>query len=270
MASDLYHLDHRGGRPPINDRHLTQLTELLHGLGASARLAGPTAAAISGFDTYRLGPPFHFLVPRECKSRQRVGHVVHTTTVLPAIDCEEAWGLAVTSPTRTLIDLAAYTPAPRLTAALDGALRDRLTTEAFLHSRIVDLRGRGRYGIPTLLAVIEGVEATRGGHSWLERRFLELIAQHGLPRPQAQAVLGKRDGRLIRVDCHFPATRIVVELLGYRYHRTALQMQDDAARLNQLQLGGYLVLQFAYDDVVTRPQHVIEMVAAALRAARAA
>ena len=91
-----------------------------------------------------------------------------------------------------------------LTAVLDGALRDRLTTE-FLHRRIVELRSRGRYGIPKLRAVIEGVEATRGGHSWFERRYLELIATAGLPRPDTQAIVAKRDDRLIRVDCRFQA-----------------------------------------------------------------
>lgn len=268
MARDLFRLDHRGGRPPINDRHLSRLTELLQGLGPDARCAGLTAAALHGFDSYSLAPPFHFVLPRRT-NRQRVGHVVHTSTVLPAIDCEVAWGLAVTAPTRTLIDLAVTESRQRLTVALDGALRDLQTTEPFLHSRIVDLRGSGRYGIPKLLAVIEGSEASRGGHSWLERRFLELMAQHG-QRPTAQAVLGKRDGRLIRVDCHFAGTRVVVELLGYRYHRTALQMQNDAARLNRLLLDGYLVVQFTYDDVVSRPSAVVATVIEALRTANAA
>jgi hypothetical protein len=88
----------------------------------------------------------------------------------------------VTSPTRTLIDIAAHEAPARLSAALDGALRDGLTSEDHLHRRIAALRTKGRYGIPSLLDVLAGQEVTRGGHSWLEREFLGLAAAAGLPR----------------------------------------------------------------------------------------
>jgi len=249
-------IDHRGDTPPILLRRYEQVSEQLAGLGPTARCAQPTAAALIGFDNFKLRPPYHFVVPRGI-NRHRVGHFVHRTLYLPPIDCETAHGLPVTSPTRTLIDLAVTCTPKLLTAALDGALRDRLTTEEFLHRRIVELRSRGRYGIPKLLAVIEGVEASRGGHSWLERHYLELIATAGLPAPTTQATLGKRDGRLIRVDCRFPGTRLVVELLGYRYHRTELQMRHDAERINRLQLDGFMVVQFTYSQVVQEPEHVV-------------
>ena len=151
-----------------------------------------------------------------------------------------------------LIDLAAKESPKRLTAALDSALRDGLTSDDFLHRRLVALRGRGRSGCIRLLAVIAGVEASRGGHSFLERTFLELIGELGFPRPDTQRVLAKRVKKLVRVDCHFPGTNVVVELLGYAWHRTPMHMQEDAERLNRLQLDGFLGMQFTYSDVVTR------------------
>lgn len=262
-------LDHRGTKPPLSLRRHTDVANLLAGLAPEARCARATAAALAGLDGYTLKPPYHFVEPRG-SNHHRVGHYVHRTLYLPPIDREMAWDLPITSPTRTLIDLAVSESPRALTAALDGALRDGLTTETFLHTRIVDLRGRGRYGIPKLLAVIEGVEASRGGHSWLERRYLELLALHGLPRPDTQVNLGKRDGRLIRVDCHFPGTRIVVELLGYRYHRTELQLRADAERGNRLLLDGYLLIQFPYDMVVNNPAKVIADTLEALYGRRAA
>lgn len=255
--------DHRGERPPHIQRLRREVVELLDGLGDDARVCGPTSAALLGFDGFRLKKPFHFLVPRG-HNLQRVGHHIHTTTALPPIDCETVDGIQVTSPTRTLIDLASCTARPELTAALDGALRDVQTTEEFVHRRIVGLRGRGRYGIPRLLEVIEGVEATRGAHSWLEREFLRLLQSVGVPLPVPQQVLGKRNGRLIRVDFHFPATRVVVEVLGYRYHRTALQMQIDAERRTRLTLDGYMVLEFTYQHVVAAQEWVLDRLEEAL------
>jgi len=262
-------IDHRGEMPPHVQRLRRQLDELLDSLGETARACGPTAAALHSFDGYRLKLPFHMVVLRG-HNLQRVGHHIHTTTVLPPLDCEAVDGTRVTSPTRTLIDLASTATAEQLTMALDGALRDLATTEEFLHRRIVELRGRGRYGVPLLMGVIEGIEVTRGAHSWLEREFLRLIHAANVPLPMPQQVMGKRNGKLIRVDFHFPDTRLIVEVLGYRHHRTKLQMQIDAERVNRLTLDGYLVLQFTYDHVVTTPDWVAEQVAAALSLSRAA
>ena len=255
---------------PPHIHHLrTQLISLLEGLGDGAHACGPTAAALHGFDGFRLQRPFHIVVPRG-HNLQRVGHHIHTTKVLPPLDRETIEGISVTSPTRTQIDLASSATAAQLTTALDAALRDLSTTEPFLHRRIVDLRGRGRYGTPLLLKVIEGIEVTRGAHSFLEREFLRLIDAVGLPPPSPQQVMGKRNGKLIRVDFHFPGTRLVVEVLGYRHHRTKLQMQIDTERMNRLTLDGYLVLQFTYDDVVANADSVTRQVATALFIARAA
>jgi hypothetical protein len=143
-------------------------------------------------------------------------------------------------------------------------LRDGGTTEDFLHGRIAALRASGRRGLSQLLDVIQGIEASRGGHSWLERRFLELLAACGLPRPATQVVLARAGGRMVRVDCRFAGQAVVVELLGYRFHRTRVQMQRDVERMNALALSGFVVVQFTYTDVVQRPTAVVDAVRRAL------
>jgi very-short-patch-repair endonuclease len=112
--------------------------------------------------------------------------------------------------------------------------------------------------------VLTGVDASRGGHSWLEREFLTRLAAAGMPRPTTQQVLARRGHRVVRVDCWFPDTPVVVELLGYRFHRTNEQMQNDAARANALLLEGLLPFQFTYVDVVEDIATVLSTVAAAL------
>lgn len=146
-------------------------------------------------------------------------------------------------------------------------MRDGLISEELLHRRIVALRTRGRYGIPKLLAVIEGSESSRGGHSWLERRYLELCAADGLPRPSTQQVLARTHDRVVRVDCRFPGTRVVVELLGYQWHRTKEHLTRDAERLNALVLDGFAPMQFSYDQVTGNPAWVMAQTHLALRLA---
>jgi hypothetical protein len=242
---------------------LAELAALLLDCGDDAFVSGPTAAALHGFDGFRLKPPFHVTVLRG-RNVQRAHHHIHTTTRLPLIDRATVSGLATMSATRTLIDVARFVSPKALTAALDSALRDGLTSEDLLHRRIVDLRSQGRYGIPQLIAVIEGVEVTRGGHSWLERRFLELCSAEGLPPPTTQQVLSRAKNRVVRVDCRFPGTRVVVELLGYRWHRTTEQLARDAARVNALVLDGFAPMQFTYEHVTVEPGWVIAQTRQAL------
>lgn len=96
---------------------------------------------------------------------------------------------------------------------------------------------------------------------------LRLIAGAGLPRPVTQQVLSLAGDRLVRVDCRFPHTSVVVELLGYRFHRTRAQMEVDAKRANALVRDGFRPCQFTYGQVVSEQGYVIGTTAGALRAA---
>jgi hypothetical protein len=239
--------------------HHAVLADLIADVGEPCWLCGPTSAGLYPFEGFRLAPPYHLLTSRD-RNVRRIGVITHTSEQLDPVDRETIFGFPVTSPARTLIDLSAIAPRSVMTAALDCALRDGLISEDFLHGRINALRGKGRHGIPNLLAVIEGVEIIRGAHSWLEREVLRLIDGALLPRPIPQQVLGRRGDRLIRVDFRFPGTRLVVEALGYRWHRTGAQMRIDAERVNRLTMDGYLVLQFTYDTVVNHPEYVINSI----------
>ena len=150
--------------------------------------------------------------------------------------------------------------------AYDSGLRDRRYTEDMVHQRIVELRTSGRPGIPKLLAVIEGSEVIRGGHSWLERRFLKICARQPACRvPKRQQVLGSSGGKLIRVDFRFPGTMVVGEVLGYRWHRgDRKQFSRDVERMNALVGNGFKPLQFTYDHVTLDEAWVVAQLRSAL------
>lgn len=243
--------------PFVERTEVGQLAALVLDAGDGAVASGPTAAALHGMDRFVLRPPFHVTVPRG-RFVDRPPHVVHTTIALPATDRTRILGIAVLAPVRTLIDVSRFVRPAVLTAALDGGLRDRKFTEDQLHHRIAELRASGRHGLPKLLDVIEGNEVARGGHSWLERRFLQICAEHDLPRPETQQVVATSKAKLIRVDFHFPGSRVVGEVLGYRWHRgDRRQFSRDAERINALVRSGLLPLQFTYDHVTLEEQWVV-------------
>jgi hypothetical protein len=256
----------RGDSLLLHGQHLIALQDLIAGIGDPCWAAGPTAAAVDGLDGYSLKPPFHVVVPND-RRITRVGHVVHRARDLSRLDVTEVDGVPTTSATRTLIDLAAMETRERLTAALDSALRDRLTSEDFLHRRIVELRRSGRAGLAALVSVLEGNEITRGGHTWLERRFLQLANEQGWPKPLTQHVVGRRKQKVIRVDCRFPCTNVVVELLGYSFHRSVMEMQNDTERINRMILDGLWPMQFTYTDVAGESATMMATISEALAAA---
>jgi hypothetical protein len=239
--------------PSVPRSLLADLVGLILDVGEPCWASAATAAALHGFDGFRLARPFHITVLRG-RHVERTGVKVHTTQDLPLIDRAVATGVPVTSGARTLIELARTESPARLTIALDSGLRDGLYNEDLLHRRIVALRTKGRYGVPRLLDVIAGVEVIRGGHSWLEREYLRLTVGAGLPKPAMQRVLTRAGDRLVRVDCLYAGTNVVVELLGYRFHRSPGQLRRDAERLNALLLDGYAPYQFTYGQIAGGPQ----------------
>ncbi len=242
---------------------MSSLRELVLDIGDPVWVANTTAAALHGFDGFALQRPFHLLVPR-ARSLNRWNVRVHRTDCIDPIDRCEISGLPVTSAVRTLIDLARGLPAERLASSIDSALRDGKISEDLLHERIVRLRTQGRFGLPLLAEVLAGHEVTRGGHSWLERRYLKLLANAGLPAPTMQQMLAKSGDRLIRVDCRFPGTNVVVELLGYRFHRTRAQMERDTTRMNALLEKGFRPYQFTYGQIVSETDYVVSTTRVAL------
>lgn len=262
-SRDLNGIHSRANSPLLYAKQFLALRELIARIDGPRWAAGTTAAALLGFDGFALAPPFHVVVERG-RNVTRIGHVVHTARAMNRLDVGKVDGVPCTSATRTIIDLAATQPPAVLATCIESALRDRLTSEDFVHRRLVELRRRGRRGPPRLLEVLAGIDVRRGGHSWLEREFQRLLHEAGLPAPAMQQILGRRGSQLIRVDCRFPGTTVVVELLGYQFHRSVLQMQADAERMNQLLLGGFQPYQFTYLDVVTQPAACLETVRAAL------
>lgn len=252
-------------RSPFVERTmLGDLAALVADCGTGAVASGPTAAAVYGWDGYRLEPPFHVTMKRG-RLVKRSGHHIHTTIDLDAIDVTRVGGIPVFTAERELIDLSRYVPRPRLGVALDCALRDRVTTEDRIHERIVDLRTSGRHGVTKLIDVIEGAEITRGGHSWLERRFLTVCRQGHIPKPITQQVVTSSKGRLVRVDFRFRDTMVLVEVLGYRWHRgSRSQFNRDVERMNELLRSGFHPLQFTYDHVTAEADWVINQVREAL------
>jgi hypothetical protein len=221
-------------------------------LGSSAVLSHEAAARLHGFD--RAKPDVvEFTVPRS-RHGLRVPFRVHTTMYLPPTDRTAVDGYPCTSATRTVLDLArARISRVRLEAAIDSAVRSGASAPSVLAARLSALRGPGRWGV----RLLEELLLDTGGHTILERRFLALMRQAGLPRPRPQ-VVHRRDGRtLARVDFLFEDQGVVVEVSGSRGHSSPAERAKDAQRRNELQDAGRRVYEYTWEHVTRHPDYVI-------------
>ncbi len=249
--------------PGASDSPIAALRALVIDVGGDVVASRHTAAALHGFDGYTLAAPFDLSIGRG-RRVTRIGHRIHQVCELEPIDRGSESDIPVTRATRTLIELARTDSDEQIRIALDSGLRDGKLSEEALHRRIVALRRSGRYGVPTLLRVIEGKEAVTGAHSWLEREFLRIVVAAGLPRPVPQAVLTRAGDRLVRVDFHFVGTPVVVEVLGYTWHASKAQLRRDTERMNALLDRGFRPYQFTYESIVEQPARVVVDVRRAL------
>lgn len=167
-------------------------------------------------------------------------------------------GIRMTSPARTLLDLAARLPPRALREAVRrGEALDRVTVADL--ARIL-VRLRGRRGATRLAAIVaRGDVPTR---SVLEDTVFDLLGDAGFARPDVNVALSVERRKVIP-DFRWPAERLVVEVDGAKWHDGALARADDGERQALLEAHGERVLRVTWDQAVTRPTETIARIRAA-------
>lgn len=173
-------------------------------------------------------------------------------------DRDEREGIPVTAVPRTLLDLAARLPAHRLGRCVERAdelrLLDTVAVEVLL-ARLKGHRGRGRLR-RTLATYRPELALTR---SELERRFLDLVRQGGLPIPSTNVFVAGCE-----VDAYWPEERFVVELDGFEFHRSRASFERDRRRQEDLKLDGIEMIRVTARRLEAEPLELVERLEALL------
>ena len=231
-------------------------------LGPEAWVSHETAAALLELDRCRI-EPVAFTKPRGVRRTTNIGPV-HTTTSVGSLDAITVKGFRCSSATRTVIDLAYLSVSPvRLAAAIDSAVRGRMSAVAVLERRLAELRSRARRGVRELDKLLPD----SGGESPLERLFLGILRRSKLPRPSTQSRVVAKNGLVGRVDFHYRELGIVVEATGRRGHASDWERECDAQRRNELIDQGLKVYEYTRGHVEDRADWVAATMRARLTAA---
>ena len=156
------------------------------------------------------------------------------------------------------MDLASAVPKRRLKRAVDEAERLQLfdlpAVERVIH------RSRGRRGLTALRALLDDYHGpppiTR---SELERLFLDLCHEAGLPRPETNILVEGYE-----VDAAWLPHRLIVELDSHGYHGTRAAFEDDRIRDATVQAAGYRVIRITHRRLEREPAEVVQLLWALL------
>jgi very-short-patch-repair endonuclease len=196
--------------------------------------------------------------------RRRPGLRVHRHPGLRADEVTTRHGIPVTTPARTLLDLAAALPPRKLRRALDQVEILELTDYPALRG-IARAHPNHRGAARLRQALADHTAGTTLTRSDLEEVFLGICRTHGLPTPLVNQHVGEDT-----VDFLFAAERLIVEADSWRYHRTRQAFDRDRRRDWTHAGAGYRTLRFTDRQLEHEPLTVACAVRSALAEPRAA
>ena len=229
----------------------------------AATVSHESAAELHGFGPVPKGK-LVVTVPHRLTNRC-APVVVHESTDLRPDHVTRIRMFPVTTPERTIIDLAAVLRPARLRAVANAAVHNKLVDASRLFACFSSVARRGKPGVAALREVLaELADSPSALESELERRFHDLVRSAGLPEPAMQLRMPWRSAAAGRVDFAFAHARLVVECDGRRWHTAEENFESDRRRDNLAQLAGWRVLRFTWRDMTESPTYVVDAVRSAL------
>jgi Transcriptional regulator, AbiEi antitoxin/Protein of unknown function (DUF559) len=239
-------------------------------IAAAAALAGPdavvshqSAATLQRIDL--IGPTMSLVTltwPPVRGWRSPPGVRLHAGK-LPAAHVTAEVGLLITTPARTVIDLARTLDFRGGVVAADSALHNKLTTVDELRSVLAACPLRS--GIGRAAAVLDFADGL--AESPLETIARIAFRDGGLPPPELQVWLGGTTEPAARVDFYWPKYRTIAEADGAMKYKDPLRASAQLRRDAILRADGFELVHFGWSEIIDNPGYVIATIKTAFRRA---
>lgn len=241
---------------PLAQRYTSEMAAVL-ACGPDAVLSHRSAAVLWRLLDRRLrGARVEVTLSRGQRSRPGV-RVRRSRTLTPE-DVTKHEQIPVTTPTRTLVDLAAVLRPTALERAVAEGVARRLVEEAALERAVA--RHQGARGIGKLRAVLGGT-GPAFTRSTAEESLLALVRRARLVSPEVNVIVGGHE-----VDFFWPTERLVVEVDGRAFHSSARAFERDRRRDAELAARGIRVMRVTWKQLTREPEAVLVRLGGALLA----
>jgi hypothetical protein len=220
-------------------------------IGAVSHLA---AAHLWGLDGFGPVGRVDVTVPRHTRPRPQGGVRFHESLAFDLAAVTTQWGIRVTGPARTVLDVCAAAGRDEMMAlaALDEVRRRGLATWAVLWECLILHACRGRNGVVLYRQVLVKRWGKSVPHGKFARLVERLLEDAGLPVPDHEYKIGK-----YRVDMAFPLWKIAIELDGRDPHAREKAFELDPIRRNWLEVRGWMVLNITWDRLINDPAGIV-------------
>lgn len=192
--------------------------------------------------------------------RPRHGIRLHHPRTLDPRETTRCKGIPITTPERTLFDLASSISLRDLERALAESYARRLTTAEKV-AGVLD-RHCGRRGYRRLRDLVQGGRLTRT-RSAFEEQFLAMVKRAKLGKPKVNMKVAGYE-----VDFYWPRENVVFETDGFAFHSSRRSFEDDRRRDLALAAGGVQVVRVSWEQWEKEREAVLAALAGTL--ARAA
>ncbi len=189
---------------------------------------------------------------------------IHRHDQLDPRDVTIRWHLPITTPARTLLDIAGQHP-ELAERALNDALYRRLVRPEVLRSTISRAGSRSHTAATFLAQILDHLAAPT--ESVLEDDFLALIRRSGLPEPVRQWPIA---GGEFRLDFAWPEAMVTYETHGRRHHSAPADRRRDRAKRRAAEAEGWLWNDAYWEDVHEWGADTVAGLGSLLRQGRAA
>lgn len=180
---------------------------------------------------------------------RRTGIVAHRRRNLRPADRTRLDGIPITTPPRTLVDLAPALSDRELERTVAEAWALGLVTPRAL--RRAANNGKGRSGAGRFRKIL-GLGTPARTRSEAEERLLALVRAAGLPEPRVNSRISRYE-----IDFFWPESHLAVEVDGFAFHASRGSFERDRRRDQELMAEGIRVMRITGRQILDEPGAVL-------------
>lgn len=240
---------------PVQSQDAAEMAALL-ACGERAVLSHRSAAALWRLLSKRPHDPVEVTVASR-HSRRRPRITVRRAPELRRDEVTVVRRVRVTTPARTLLDLAVQHPMRELEQAIAKAERSYAGTRRRLLALLA--RYPARPGTPKLRELLGDSRRPAFARSEAEERFLALVRRAELPAPEVNVMFGSYE-----IDFLWREAGLAVEVDGFAFHGDRAAFEADRRRDAGLATRGILVIRLTWRQVAHEPEATLVLLTRAL------
>jgi very-short-patch-repair endonuclease len=222
--------------------------------GPDARASHRSAGQLWGWDGVSAARP-EITVPL-ARIKKSTAVVVHQTRTELA-DRRTRRGIPITTPERTLIDLAGTLDVAQLEIAFESARRERQVTTASVGRALARVGTQGRSGADELTDLLATLAAEPPCESALEVMAARMLRASDLPTPRRHVGVATFEATY-RLDFAWPDRLVALECDGRKWHEIESAFERDRHRWSAITAAtGYRIVWATWRRVSERPAQVI-------------